>query len=78
MTKRKSKAEKDQAEHERTTHYVNHMADIVNSVRELNTDCPSCGGDCCDGHVETTAEYVKRVGKSIVKNHLAPAEELIG
>ena len=78
MTKRKSKAEKDQAEHERTTHCVNQMADIVNSVRELNTDCPSCGGDCCDGHVETTAEYVKRVGKSMMLDEICDPEPLSG
>ena len=78
MTKRKSKAEKDEAEYQRTTKYVNHIADIVNSIRELNTDCPSCGGDCCDGHVETTAEYVKRVGKSMMLDEICDPEPLSG
>jgi len=38
MTKRKSKAEKDEAEYQRTTKYVNHIADIVNSIRESDKE----------------------------------------
>ena len=42
------------------------------------TDCPSCGGDCCDGHVESTAEYVKRVGKSMMLDEICDPEPLSG
>ena len=38
MAKRKSKAEKDEAEYQRTTKYVNHIADIVNSIRESDKE----------------------------------------
>ena len=38
MTKRKSKVEKDEAEYQRTTKYVNHIADIVNSIRESDKE----------------------------------------
>ena len=38
MTKRKSKAEKDEAEYQRTTKYVNQIADIVNSIRESDKE----------------------------------------
>ena len=81
MTKRKSKAEKDEA--------VDDDPRLSKALRESNcrrtyeemrnnTDCPSCGGDCCDGHVETTAEYVKRVGKSMMLDEICDPEPLSG
>jgi len=33
MTKRKSKAERDEAEHKRATDYINHIAELVENIK---------------------------------------------
>lgn len=40
MTKRKSKAERDEAEHKRATDYINHIAKLVEDIK-AQEDTPS-------------------------------------